>query len=313
MLLKFEYLLEMISFLSLYYFIKASGMQGFSNSLNRILIPIIAAVILSFGGLKTVFTVDLITFAVAFLSLLIFIKLPEIHSKDEIKEGSFLKDCLEGLSFLKKNRALFQLILYMSLINLLAYLTGYGILPAMILARTGGNETMLGMVSSGMGVAMLFGSILVILMKPSRRKTRLIFLTMAISFFLGDIFWGLGRNSIIWILASFGANMLVPFTTSSMSTIMRTSVPLEMQGRVFSASDTLQYFTIPIAFFAGGFLSDKLLEPFMARTSHLQNMFSILVGTGKGSGMAILFLFAGIVGVVSSLINLRNPIFKSLD
>jgi len=294
-------------------YVKASGMQGFSGSLNSILTPILATSILAFGGLEVVFTVDLITFAIAFSSLLLFIKVPKIHLKDEKKEGSFLKNCLEGLEFLKNNRALFQLILYMSLINLLAYLGGFGILPAMILARTGGNETILGMVSSGIGIGMLFGSILVILMKPSKRKTRLIFLTMAISFFLGDIFWGLGKNSIIWILASFGGNMLVPFTTSSMATIMRINVPLEMQGRVFSARDTLQYFTIPIAFFIGGLLSDNVLEPFMAGTSNLRNIFSMLVGTGKGSGMAILFLFTGIVGVVSSLINLRNPIFKNLD
>jgi len=293
-------------------YVKASGMYGFSNSLINILTPVLATSVLAFGGLEMVFMVDLISFAVAFLSLLLFIKLPVIYLKDGNK-GSFFRNCLEGLKFLKRNKSLLLLILYMSLINLLAYLSGYGILPAMILVRTGGNETILGMVSSGIGIGMLFGSVLVILMKPAKRKTRLIFLTMALSFFLGDIFWGLGKNAVIWIIASFCGNVLVPFTSASIAAIMRINVPIEMQGRVFSARDTLQFFTIPIAFFIGGFLSDKVLEPFMSGNSTLQSMFSMLVGSGKGSGMAILFLFTGIVGVVSSLVNLKNPIFKSLD
>ncbi|MCL2323022.1 MAG: MFS transporter, partial [Oscillospiraceae bacterium] len=40
-------------------YVKASGMQGFSGSLNSILTPILATSILAFGGLEVVFTVDL--------------------------------------------------------------------------------------------------------------------------------------------------------------------------------------------------------------------------------------------------------------
>jgi len=220
---------------------------------------------------------------------------------------------MTGLNFLREHRALLKLILYMSLINLLAYLTGYGILPAMILARSGGNQTVLGMVSSAMGIGTLVGSLIVTVSKPPKSRTKTIFITMAASFFLGDIVWGVGRSSWLWVFSAFAGFVLVPFTTAGLNTIMRTAVPLEMQGRVLSARDTVQFFSIPVALFLGGFLADNVFEPFMAGNSGMQALFAALVGTGKGSGMAVMFLITGVVGVISSLVCLRNEEFRTLD
>jgi hypothetical protein len=94
---------------------------------------------------------------------------------------------------------------------------------------------------------------------------------------------------------------------------MRTKVPVEMQGRVFSTRDTFQYITIPIGLFLGGFLADHIFEPFMLTASPVQQMFAILVGTGKGSGMAVIFLIIGFVGFFASLLSLKNPVYRELD
>lgn len=45
--------------------------------------------------------------------------------------------------------------------------------------------------------------------------------------------------------------------------IMRTKVPLELRGRAFSARNTLQCTSIPIGNILGGFLADKVFEPYM--------------------------------------------------
>lgn len=86
-----------------------------------------------------------------------------------------------------------------------------------------------------------------------------------------------------------------------------------MQGRVFSTRSTFQFITIPIGLFLGGFLADSVFEPFMRNTSPLQQVFSNLVGTGNGSGMALIFLVIGVVGSLASLLSLKNPVYKELD
>lgn len=63
--------------------------------------------------------------------------------------------------------------------------------------------------------------------------------------------------------------------------------------------NTLQFFTIPIGYFLGGYLVDKVFEPFIE--SHNSNILNTLFGEGKGSGAALLFLFLAIAGIIVCL------------
>ena len=54
---------------------KASGMNSFTSSLLTVVTPMLAAFISSFGGLQAVIFIDLLTFAFAFVMLLLFIQL----------------------------------------------------------------------------------------------------------------------------------------------------------------------------------------------------------------------------------------------
>ncbi len=293
-------------------YVQASGMQAFTGSLVTIIAPALGSALLALWGLNIIFLLDLFSFGAALFTLF-FIHIPWVPKDESKKQESFLKSCLEGLYFLKKHRALLHLILFFAFINLLAYLTGFGILPAMILARSGNNQSVLGLVSSFIGIGTLVGSIIVTMTKPARRKTRVIFLSLAVSFILANVLWAVGQNPFIWVFAAFAGNLPLPFITANITTIMRTKVPAEMQGRVFSTRDTLQFFTIPIGLYLSGILSDKVFEPFMQNISALQGFLSLLVGTGKGSGMAVMFLITGTVGFFAGLFALKNPVYKELD
>jgi hypothetical protein len=73
--------------------------------------------------------------------------------------------------------------------------------------------------------------------------------------------WGIGQNVEIWMFAAFAGNLPLPFLSANLTTIMRTKVPIEMQGRVFSTRDTFQYITIPIGFFLAGIWQTIFLNP----------------------------------------------------
>lgn len=294
-------------------YVRVSGMQSFSGSLVNIVSPTLATALFAFGGLKIIFAIDLFSFGIAISTLMFFIHIPPIPTDSSRKKESFLKSCFEGLYFLKEHRAILHIILFFAFINFLAYLTGFGILPAMILARSRNNQPVLGMVSSFIGIGTLVGSIIVTMIKPAQRKTRVIFSSLAISFILANMLWAVGQNTWVWVFAAFAGNLPLPFISANMTTIMRTKVPLHMQGRVFSTRDTLQFFTIPLGLFLSGVLADKIFEPFMQTVSPFQQYLSIIVGTGKGSGMAVMFLITGTVGFLSSLLALLNPIYKELD
>lgn len=74
-----------------------------------------------------------------------------------------------------------------------------------------------------------------------------------------------------------------------------------MQGRVFAARNSFQFFTIPLGYFLGGFLVDRAFEPVMS----LQKDGSLLVrlfGCGKGSGATFLFAALWLAGICVCLI-----------
>ena len=75
----------------------------------------------------------------------------------------------------------------------------------------------------------------------------------------------------------------------------RNSIPVELQGRVYACRNTLQFFTIPIGLFLGGFMVDYICEPLMAAYGDL-SVLKTLFGTGKGSGAALMMFILGISG-----------------
>lgn len=103
-----------------------------------------------------------------------------------------------------------------------------------------------------------------------------------------------------WCIGAALGWIFIPVMGANMDVLFRNHIPIEMQGRVYSTRNTLQFFTIPIGYFLGGFLVDCVFEPFMEQQN--ANLFTFLFGEGKGFGAALLFLVLAISGIVTCLI-----------
>lgn len=299
------------------HYIKISGLQSISSSVIGILTPALATTLITFFGIKLVFIVDIATFLFAFISLLFFIDIPKaLHpTVNADRKSSYLQDCREGFLFLKNHTALLQLILYFTAINIVAYIGGGGItttVAAMILSRISNGKVILGYFSTAVAFGTLLGGIIVTFMKQLKDKVAVIFLICGVSFFICDLSLGLSRNPLIWIVANFLGSLPLAFLNANMSVIMRTRVPLQLQGRVFSARDTLQYCTIPLGYLFGGVFADYIFEPMMRSNTLLQDIFTPLVGKGDGSGIAVMFLFTAITGTIISLRGYQNKKIRTL-
>ncbi|MEG1525857.1 MAG: MFS transporter, partial [Clostridia bacterium] len=75
---------------------------------------------------------------------------------------------------------------------------------------------------------------------------------------------------------------------------------------------TLQFFTIPIGYFLGGFLIDRVFEPWMA-VQATDSLLGAVFGTGKGAGAALLFFVIAIVGVLTCLLFRKDPHIWELE
>ena len=278
---------------------KVSGMQSFSYSLVNILTPVIAAAILALSGLQTVILIDLLTFAVAFFSLLFFIRIPAIPEKETEKE-TVLHAAKAGLRYLKHNRGILDLILFLAAINFTASIYSAA-LPAMLLSREGGGEVALGVVNAATGLAMLAGSAASSLLPAPKSRVRVIMNSLLLSMSTENFLLAFGRSVPVWCVGAVLGWLCIPVMSANMDVLFRSRIPVPMQGRVFSVRNTLQFFTIPIGYLLGGVLVDQVFEPCMAA----QTMESLLVavfGAGKGSGAALLFFVIAFVGIAACLV-----------
>lgn len=283
------------------YYQKTSGLRSLSRSLISILNPLIATSLYALAGLNAVIAVDMGSFAVAFAALLFFIKIPESGSA---KEENILYLAKGGLVFLKENPLLMALILFMSGVNFVASAFDAA-LPGYVLPNPKGGSSVLGIVTSCAGIAMILGSLLVSILPKPKDRVRIIYLTMLFSLSTENFLLAFSREPVLWCIGQVIGWILVPIMSANMDVILRTSIPVELQGRVYACRNTFQFFTIPIGLFIGGFMVDNVCEPFMRIYGDV-SILKACFGTGKGSGAALMMFVLGVSGSLICIITGRK-------
>lgn len=277
---------------------RTSGLRSFSNSLVTILNPVFATALFALAGLEAVIYVDLLTFAAAFLSLLFFVRIPAVSAEAAEKE-SFFVTVKAGLGYLEQNRMILVLILFLAGVNLVASAFD-AVLPAYVLPRENGGEKVLGIVTSCSGIATLAGSLITTMLPAPKNRIRVIYVTMLISLSIENFMLAFTREPLLWCIAQAIGWLLVPVMSANLDVILRTTIPVDMQGRVYSCRNTLQFFTIPVGFFLGGYLVDEVCEPVMA-SAFSGGLLQRCFGSGKGSGATMMMFILGVMGVMVCL------------
>ena len=116
----------------------------------------------------------------------------------------------------------------------------------------------------------------------------------------------------VWCVGAVLGWLPIPLMNANLDVLFRTHIPVKMQGRVYAARNSLQFFTIPLGYLLGGALVDTVFEPFMAAQTP-KSLFYCLFGTGKGSGAAFLFLVLGFLGVAFCLCFRRSKLIRGLE
>lgn len=273
------------------YYQKTSALRSLSRSLISVLNPLIATALYSFAGLNGVVAVDVGSFTIAFVALQFFVKIPE--SRGEKKESVLLL-AKGGIEFLKKTPMIMTLLLFMAGINLVSSAFD-ATLPGYVIPNPKGGQAVLGIVTSCSGVAMIIGSLIASYLPKPKDRVKVVYLTMLFAMGTENFIMAFAREPMLWCIGQVIGWILVPVMSTNLEVILRNSIPVELQGRVYACRNTLQFFTIPIGLFLGGFMVDDVCEPFMVRYGD-SLILKTLFGAGKGSGAALMMFILGISG-----------------
>jgi DHA3 family macrolide efflux protein-like MFS transporter len=281
---------------------KINGLNSTALSASDIFAPILAGLLLTKANLNSIFMIDLATLLIALLTLM-FVVIPKPAVTDQWNHSrpNFMGEMASGFQFITKRPGLVGILLIFMVINFLAFLTYFSILPALILLRTGGDKLALSTVQSVLGIGGLVGAVLLSMWGGPKKRIHGFLLFTSLSFLLGDSMFAIGRSLPIWVIGGFISSIFIPFIGGSSMAIWMSKVPPEIQGRVFSVRSMGHFLMIPLGFLAGGFLADSVFEPAMQAGGNLAEIFGGLVGTGPGAGMALMFLITCILGTLTGL------------
>jgi MFS family permease len=291
---------------------RANGLMALVETGPGVLAPLLAGALLGWISLTGIMLIDAVTFVLAIGALLV-VHVPQPAPAPPTNEPAGLwREAIFGFRYILRQPSLLGLQLVFLAGNLFSGL-GYTVLAPMILTRTGNNEAQFAAVQSIGALGGIAGAILMGVWGGFRRRVHGVLLGWLLRGLLGMVSLGLGRSVAAWMPAKFLAELCSPVMDASNQSIWQAKVPPGLQGRVFSARMLIAWSTFPVAPLAAGALADRVLEPGMQTGGGLAHWFGWLVGTGPGSGMALLLVLAGLGTVATSLVGCLSPAVREAE
>jgi DHA3 family multidrug efflux protein-like MFS transporter len=113
-------------------------------------------------------------------------------------------------------------------------------------------------------------------------------------------------------LGFFAYLVVVPIAEASEQTVIQQVVPFEEQGRVFGFAQTLEAAAAPITAFLIGPIAQFWILPAMTDGA-LADAVGAWFGTGPDRGMALVFIVAGVIGLVVTVLALMSAPYRRLS
>jgi DHA3 family multidrug efflux protein-like MFS transporter len=129
--------------------------------------------------------------------------------------------------------------------------------------------------------------------------------SVTIAFPIRSEIWPLAVGFLLYMV-------LIPVAEASEQTIIQKVVPFEQQGRVFGFAQSLETAASPITAFLIGPIAQFWVIPSMTDGALAERIGSWF-GTGPDRGMALIFIVAGVIGVLVTLFALRSRYYRDLS
>ncbi|MEM7581909.1 MAG: MFS transporter [Acidobacteriota bacterium] len=288
---------------------RANGAVEMGIALALMAAPVSAGALLGKIGLVGVVVIDVVTFLIAVVTLLL-VRIPSPESEEGGDRRSLLRDAVFGWTYVRTRHGLLGLLGLFAAVNLTFGMVQVGLTPLIL---SFASSAQLGIVLSIATTGMVVGGLGVVVWGgPTHHRMRLILAMLAVQG--GILFFGGVRPSVPLVAgAAFIFTFCQPVVLACSQAIWQTKVPPNLQGRVFAIRRLVATSTTPVAFLAVGPLADYFLEPWLAADGALAGTVGRLIGVGPGRGLGFLFVILGAVTLVALLVALAYRPLRNLE
>jgi MFS family permease len=237
---------------------RANALRQMAFPLASILAAGVTGILYPLIGIAGIVLVDMCTFLVAVLALF-YLHIPRpVESSIAGKGDPFWQAFRAAWDFLRHQRGLWLLLLYMTLLNFL--LNGSLELTIPYLLLISGSEGTTGWVLAAMQAGALLGGLAVGLRRTGWSRVLLMlsaFLLTGVMYLL----YGGSREPFALALSLFLLMIPLPLGWGLFTSLLQVKTPPAMQGRVFGLMQQMGYLASTASFFLTAYLVDGVLEP----------------------------------------------------
>lgn len=267
---------------------KVNGVNGSIQAVIMFVSPMVSAALIAMASLEVIFFIDVVTAAIAIVTLMTFVKIA-VHEKAAAEQtASYFSDFKQGLHYVNRSPFLKKFFLFFAIFFVLmapaAFLT-----PLQVTRTFGGDVWLLTAIEIAFSVGMMAGG--GIIASWGGYPNKITTMTLA-SLIMGICTLALGVVPIFWIyllfMALFGVAM--PIFNTPVTVLLQEKIEENYLGRVFGVMGMISTSMMPIGMLIFGPIADIIAIEWL------------LVGTG-----AFIILLAVILGRDQVLLEAGKP------
>ncbi|MGB5947478.1 MFS transporter [Paenisporosarcina sp.] len=259
---------------------KVSGTNGSIQAIIMFVSPMASAALLTMASLEIIFFIDVVTAAIAIVTLLVFLKVP-VHAKaSEVQTSSYLDDFKAGLTYINNHAFLKTFFLFFALFFVLmapaAFLT-----PLQVVRSFGDEVWRLTAIEIAFSIGMMVGGGIIASWGGFSNKVH----TMTIAtIIMGICTIGLGVIPLFWaylvFMAIFGVS--VPIFNTPSTVLIQERVEGDYLGRTFGVFGMIATSMMPIGMLIFGPMADVVkVEWILLGTGVLMLLLGQLLGRNQ--------------------------------
>jgi diaminobutyrate-2-oxoglutarate transaminase len=281
----------------------------------KVMTPLIGGYFMSMIGLQGIMLIEVLMVTAGAISIFVAISNVQVAISGSTQKGStgliasVRQSYRSTMVFFGNYPAMSSLLSYVILQQSLIVLASNMLTPLVLVTY---NSEVLGVILTSGALGAVVGSVL-LMSKPINHGLIIWVLLSNSALSLCVALAGFTQQSVLWAVYAFFALFFGSLSGSCINSILMRKTPPSIQGGVFAFIGAINLLTMCIVMLVGASMGEYVFEPALQEGGSLAESVGVYVGTGKGRGYALLFVVAGLVGMILSLLALASPRMRRFD
>jgi DHA3 family macrolide efflux protein-like MFS transporter len=233
---------------------KINGIQSSLQSLNYFIAPALGGAILAWLPLESILLIDVGTAIIGIVVLAFFVKVTDHKTPQKTSEKGYFDELREALTFIRAQRVLFSLFVYLSLLYFFVAAPVF-LTPLQVTRSFGPDVWRLTAVELAFSTGMLLGGVFMAKWGGFKNHVHMMIFSV---FFFGIFIIALATTTIFWLylLWMMIVGFALPLFNTSVTVLLQKRVEENMQGRIFSIYTMISSGMMPLGMLVMGPIAD---------------------------------------------------------